>query len=126
MTSKSSFKIHICNKQVPESQPIRRRNDLVFPPEIFTWVGICLFVVLSLVIHHYLSDHLATLLPCMYQLMALGGLVQMCLTNFLFQTSIEARNVISLVYFIIAMTTALFTVLTLQKKHPLLVGVHEE
>lgn len=86
-------------------------------PEIFTFAGIIVFVVLSLVTY-YLRSSLPKMLPFVYQLVAAGGLGQMYFTNFSVGTSIGTRNVLSLIYFIIAITNMIgLSILATNNKH---------
>lgn len=72
-------------------------------PEIFTFLGIILFVSLSLATY-FLRESLPRMLPLLYQLVALEGLMQMFVANFSIQTSIGIRSALSLIYFVIAIT----------------------
>jgi hypothetical protein len=87
-----------------------------FPPEVFTWIGICLFLMLSLLAYCYLSGHLSKLLPIFYQLLAFEGLTQMFALNYIFQIRTSFREIASYLHLSIAIVSALFTLLVFQKK----------
>ena len=87
-----------------------------FPPEVFTWIGICLFLVLSLLAYCYLSGYLSKLLPIFFQLLAFEGLTQMFALNYIFQIRMSFREIASYLHLSIEILSALFTLLIFQKK----------
>ena len=87
-----------------------------FPPELFTWIGICLFIVLSLLVYCYFSGQLSKFLPIFHQLLAFEGLTQMFMLNYIFQIGMNIRQIASYLHLTIAIMSALFTLLVFQKK----------
>ena len=87
-----------------------------FPPELFTWISICLFVVFSLLAYCYLSGQLSKFLPIFYQLLAFEGLTQMFMLNYIFHIRMNIRQIASYLHLTIAIMSALFTLLVFQKK----------
>ena len=87
-----------------------------FPPEVYTWIGICLFVVLSILAYCYLFGHFSKILPIFYQFLAFEGLIQMFTLNYIFQIGINIREIASYLHFTLAIMSALFTLIVFQKK----------
>ena len=85
-----------------------------FPPEVFTWIGISLFLVLSLLTFKYLHGHFS-FIPVSYHLLAFEGLAQMFMLNYLFQVEIDLRRIASHYYFTLAVVSVLFTLWAFQK-----------
>ena len=86
-----------------------------FPPEVFTWIGICLFIVLSLLAYRCLHGRFSKLMPILYQFFAFEGLTQMFTFNYIFQVGMNVRNIASYLYFSLAFGSALFTLFIFQK-----------
>lgn len=85
------------------------------PPEIYVFVGIIIFLALSL-IAYVLSEHISGLLPPIYQIIALVGLGVMYLTNFVFQTDMKTRASLSITYLFIAILNVLaFNILAVNR-----------
>ncbi len=87
------------------------------PPEIWIFIGINVFIMLSLITHRYTTGNYSGLFPSIYQIIALEGVAQMYLTNFFFQVGIDARNLLSVGYFTVTMANVGLTLLVVHKRH---------
>jgi len=96
--------------------PSRWRVPVSTPPEIWTFVGINVFIVLSLIAHRYRSVNHSELFPSIYQLIALEGVAQMYFANFLFRVALEVRNVLSVAYFAVAMASVGLTMIVVHRR----------
>ncbi|MFB0503571.1 MAG: hypothetical protein ACETWE_07030 [Candidatus Bathyarchaeia archaeon] len=72
-------------------------------PEIYVLVSIIVFLALSFVAY-FSGEYLSGLLPFIYQVIALGGLGEMYLANFVLQMDIETRMALSYAYLFTAIT----------------------
>jgi len=86
------------------------------PPEIWTFVGINVFVMLSLITHRYRAGNHSGRFESLYQLIALEGVAQMYFASFLFRVALEVRNVLSVAYFAVAMAGVGLTMLVVHKR----------
>ena len=80
-------------------------SDILGIPETFTFMGIIVFIMLSISTHFL--DRYSKILPYLCQLAALGGLGQMYFTNFLLEASMQVRDFTSAIYFILAIAYAI-------------------
>lgn len=86
------------------------------PPEIWTFLGINVLVMLSLITRRYLTKNSSELFPSIYQIIALEGVAQMYFTNFLFHVALEIRNVLSVAYFAVALANVGLTMLVVHRE----------
>jgi len=90
-------------------------------PEIYTLIGIVIFLVSSFVTHFFnvseiLGPYLSGSLTLFYQIIALVGLVQMFFLNFVYPTAIEIRAVLSFMFLVGAVINmTVFVLLTLKQ-----------
>lgn len=90
-------------------------------PEIYTLIGIIIFLVSSFVTHFFnvseiLGPFLSGSLTLLYQIIALVGLGQMFFLNFIYPTNIEIRAVLSFLFLVAAVINmTVFVVLTLKQ-----------
>lgn len=77
-------------------------------PEIYTLIGIILFLSLSFVAYFFRVSELSThfllrFLTILYQILAMTGMGQMYLLHFVYASSIEVRGILGVLFFITAL-----------------------
>ncbi len=110
------LKYRISSIPSKKKTPSRWKVLVSTPPEIWTFVGINVFIMLSLITHRYRASNHSELFPSIYQLIALEGVTQMYFTNFLLRVALEVRNMLSVAYFAVAIANVGLTILVVHRK----------
>jgi len=91
-------------------------------PEIYVLASIIVFLALSFAAY-FSGEYLSGLLPFIYQIIALGGLGEMYVSNFVLQIDIRTRAALSYAYLFTAiMNVAAFGILAIMRSRSVYSG----
>ncbi|MDH5439117.1 MAG: hypothetical protein OEZ48_13170 [Candidatus Bathyarchaeota archaeon] len=91
-------------------------------PEIYVLASIIVFLALSFAAY-FSGEYLSGLLPFIYQIIALGGLGEMYVSNFVLQMDIKTRTALSYAYLFTAIANvAAFGILAIMRSRSVYSG----